>query len=86
MTGIGESSIWLILSQWAPSVKVVYKEVAKTNQVYTRSVFVDDERKWVSKAVTMSSLSNSRHSQGKVVKTVQFDDKIYHNALHFNCN
>lgn len=44
MTGIGESPIWLILSQWAPPVKVVYKEVAKTNQVYTHSAFVDDRR------------------------------------------
>lgn len=38
------------------------------------------------RAVTVSSLSNSRHRGGKIVKTVQFDDKIYHHALHFNCN
>lgn len=44
MTDIGESPVWLILSQRAPPVRVVYKEVARTKQVYTHSVFVDDKR------------------------------------------
>lgn len=44
MTGIGEYPTWLILSQWAPQVRVVYKEVARTDQVYTRSVLFDNER------------------------------------------